>query len=285
MPGGRNYVFAVILTWGVTLLPSTYYAYRQVLEDKIVDGYLYANGLVGSSITRETAIRVSDQIRKDFNINESSFVALKMSGRPFLREDTGFLLTHREGVCGEGTRVIINLLSRLGFDATRVTLYDRHLFNAHTLVSVLVDGHEFFVDSINSSSESNALLKTYDLAPNHFRLMSYRGDIAQRVDLKTSVSKQVMPKALAPFFARYWLYSYEAIPYAKLLDVVGLEVRAFNLKRPPRLLSIMAEKPNMVMFLAAFIASVMATYALHRFRIIRKLMSRIAAQQELLRAG
>ena len=60
--------------------------------------------------------------------------------RPFLRRGTEWLLRAREGWCGEGTRVMVNLLGRLGFDATRVTLYDAQLRAVHTLVSIRVGG-------------------------------------------------------------------------------------------------------------------------------------------------
>src|SRR3989304_4043142 len=99
MSNRKKYFLALISAWMVTLLPSIYYAYMQVQEDKIVDHYLYSNNLIRLPISRETAVRVSDRVRKDFNVLESTFVALKMAERPFLREDSGFLLTHKEGLC------------------------------------------------------------------------------------------------------------------------------------------------------------------------------------------
>ena len=176
----RSYAIALTLLWIITFLLALYYGYRQLKESETVDNYLISTGLAGLPISKETAVRVSDQVRRDFNVNAPSFVALKMDARPFLREDTGFLLTHKEGECGEGARVIVNLLNRLGFDATRFSLYDRRLFPAHTLVSVVIGEKEFLVDSINSSPEPNRLLKTYDVSPIHFSILDYRGNIKTR---------------------------------------------------------------------------------------------------------
>ena len=105
-----KYFFAALLTWGITLIPAMYYAYMQVLENRIVDE-LPARRLHRRALSKEIAIRISDQVRRDFNVNERSFVALKMGERPFLSEDARFPLTHREGERGEGTRVIISLLA------------------------------------------------------------------------------------------------------------------------------------------------------------------------------
>lgn len=274
MPAKRKYALAVVLTWALALIPSAHYAYRQLQENRIVDHYLNSRGLASLPVSKASAIRVSDQIRSDFNVKRSSFVALKMGDRPFLREDTRFLLTHKEGECGEGTRVIINLLSRLGFDATRITLYDRTLNPAHTLVSVVIDGSEYFVDSINSSVEWNGLLKTYDVSTLHFNVLPYEGNIITRTDSSKKAASLGTPESLAGFLNHYWLYSYEAIPYSKLLSKARMSVRAFNLERPHRLVSLLAEKPNLLMFFFTFALSLLITYILHRLKFISAICAR-----------
>lgn len=213
MGNGKKYFLALLVTWAVTLIPSMYYAYTQVQENRIVDDYLSSNDFIGLPVSKETAIRVSDQVRSDFNTKESSFVALKMAERPFLREDVGFLLVHKEGVCGEGTRVIVNLLDRLGFDVTRVTLFNRRLQSTHTLVSVVIDDQEFFVDSINSSTEVTDVLRHDNIASNDFDLMHYSDDILERRAFAKADHESFISQAQIKFFNRYALYSYEATPY------------------------------------------------------------------------
>lgn len=273
MNNRKQYYLAIISIWAITLLPFMYYAYMQVQENMIVDQYLSSAKLVGLPISKETAVRVSNQVRKDFNINESSFGTLNLAERPFLREDVGFLLTHKEGVCGEGTRVIVNLLNRLGFDATRITLYNKQLQSAHTLVSVLIDENEFFVDSINSSAEVNKLLVNTDISTNDFNFLHYTDNLSKRREFVKS-SHIDKPEEYVKFFNNYWLYSYEATPYSKLLIKVGFDMKVLNFDRPNHWLSLIAEKPNSVMLLVTFMASIVAMYLLLKFRIISTIFRR-----------
>ncbi len=246
----------------------------QIQENKIVDHYLSSKGLTGLPISKETTIRVSDQVRKDFNINESSFIALKMAERAFFREDVGFLLTHKEGVCGEGTRVIVNLLNRLGFDATRVTLFNRELESSHTLVSVVIDTQEFFIDSINSNSYITELLKSYDISSNDFNLMHYSDKLAKRREFTKKEYQGNIPEGYIDFFNYFWLYSYEAMPYTKLLTTIGVDCRMFNFGRPPSWISNLAEKPNTILLFITLATSIFATYLLHKLGIIQKILQR-----------
>lgn len=265
----KKYFLALILVWGITLIPSIYYAYRQSQEDKIVDRYLSSNNLASLPISKETAVRVSDQVRKDFNTKEGSFAALNLAERPFLREDAGFLLTQKEGLCGEGARVMINLLNRLGFDATRITLFDQKLQSAHTLVSVDIGEKEFLVDSINSTPEVNALINSDNISSNDFNILHYSDDFLKRRQFEKTDHNRITPERQRKFFDEYWLYSYEAIPYSKLLTRAGFDVRAFNFERPNSRLSDLAEKPNMIMFCISLVTSVFATFLFHKLKIIR----------------
>lgn len=278
MSNQKKYFIALILTWTAILIPSMYYAYMQVKENKIVDQYLYLNNLIGLPISKETAVRVSDQVRRDFNVNKSCFVVLKMAERPFLREDAGFLLTHKEGLCGEGTRVIVNLLNRLGFDATRLNIIDRKLQSGHTLVSVVIDGQEFFVDSLNSSEATNDLLKKNIISSNDFFHMHNSDNIVKRREFVIS-DKSYSQEGYVKFFNYYWIYSYGAIPFSKLLTKIGFDVIVLNFNRPNKLVSVMAEQPNMVMFIVTFIASVFTMFLLHKLRVIRNILRMNTAKQ------
>ena len=280
----KQYRAVLTLIWVIALLPSMYFAFMQIQENSIVVHYLSQNKLGGLRISKETAIRVSDQVREDFNVNESSFAALNMAERPFLMEDVGSLLTHKEGLCGEGTRVIVNLLSRLGFNASRITLFNKELQSSHTLVSVVIDEQEFFLDSINSSAEVNELLRNNNISSNDFNLMHYSDSFTTRREFAKTGQSVIGAEGLSQFFDSYWLYSYEATPYSKLLTRLGFDVRVFNFKRPNQWISILSEKPNMIMFLVTLIVSILTMYLLHRLKIIRKIL-RMEPMKKEVRGG
>jgi len=263
-------ITALFILWIITMIPSIYFATMQYQEGLIVDEYISSNKLQNLSVNKQTAILVSDLVRKDFKTDKYNFVSLKMSKRPFLREDVGYLLTHKEGLCGEGTRVIADLLNRLGFDATRVTLYNKELQSSHTLVSVMDNGREFFVDSINSTESVNALLRKQDISANDFNVLHYTDDIGKRAEFDKAKHKSPTKDSLS-FFKNYWLYSYEAIPFSKILTKVGIDVRVFHFDRPNKLVSMLAERPKTIMSLVMFILSLCIIFILSRFRFIKEL--------------
>jgi len=246
----------------VTLVFPVYYLSLQIQENQLIDKYLSKNDLADLPLTKETAVRVSDQVRRDFNIQTNTFKSLDVFNKPFLREDTHFLLSHKEGECGEGTRVIVNLLSRLGFDATRLTLYNKKLKPAHTLISVAIEDKEFLLDSINSSVKTNTLLKDYDVSLNDFAFIHRIDNIAKR---RSNLVNNKRPEALAGFFDYYLLYSYEATPYSKVLAKIGLDMQVFNFKRPSRWMSVLAEKPRAIMFIVSLFTSFFIALVVFRF--------------------
>jgi len=255
-------LFWVLLLLG-GLIPLKYFL-TQMEEHKIVENYLSKNNLLGLSISKETALKVSDQVRKDFNIKESSWVGLNMNERPFLREDVATLLTYKEGVCGEGTRVIVDLLNRLGFDATRVTFYNKRLQAEHTLVSVVINEKEFFVDTINSLPKINTLLREHNISASDFDLIHYTDNITDRRTLaEESADKK---RDFSNELEYYWLYSYTATPYTKLLSKLGFDVRIFNFDRPSHLSSILAERPNSLMFILSLMGYLLFFYFLYQYK-------------------
>ncbi len=240
--------------------------YSQLKENNELEDYLNQHGLRKLTHSKENAYLVSDQLRADFNVKQDTFKHLSFKSRPFLREPASELLQYKEGLCGEGTRVLINLLARLGYDATRVTLYNRKLHASHTLVSVKEGNREYFVDSINSMSEVNKLLKLKDINTADFHVMKYIDDLNERKELAKSQDNNIRAEDEEFFFDKYWLYSYEAKPYSKIFSKLGMDVRAFNLQRPGRFVSSLAEKPYLISFFASlavplFIISIMATMA------------------------
>jgi hypothetical protein len=271
-----KYLAVLLLIWAVTLLPAVGFFAKRMKSDSEINTYLTVHGLDRLPLTRETAIRVSDQIRGDFNTNVNTFKALNVGTRPYLREDVAFLLKHREGLCGEGARVLVRLLIDMGFDATRITLYNRYLQSSHTLVSVMLDGQEFLVDSINSTPSDNGTLKRYVVSTNGFNLLHYTDDIVKRRKRELEQLSTKTPKELQSFYDSYWLYSYEAIPTTKVLTGLGINVRVFNFQRPGKLISALAERPNTFLLILSLVCSVVITFLAHLCLRHRVFTSRFA---------
>jgi hypothetical protein len=250
-PRGRTIGLAALVA--ASLVPAALFGVAQLREDADVDRYLRDRGLAGLPSTRETALRVSQAVRADFETDAGKWKSLDLARRPFLRHDTAFLLRAREGLCGEGTRVLVSLLARLGFDATRVTLYDAHLQAVHTLVSVRLGARELLVDSINTPEEMNAFLSRADLSTADFRLLHYTDDLLARLEFSRALAAQDTARTAAPpdsvraaFFGYFRAYSYEALPVTKLLTRAGFDWRVFNLERPARVVSVLAERPRAI---------------------------------------
>lgn len=252
-----------ILLSVLSLIPSIYYYSLQTKEDNIVYEYLNTNSFLNLPHTIESAIKISDKIRSDFNSNESTFSSLNYKNRPFLRESASYLLTHREGLCGEGTRVLVVLLNRLGYDATRLTLYNRILHPSHTLVSLVIDDREYLLDSINSTMEINTFLKENKISTSSFHITNYIDDLAKRKKTNRAMLKEELKDSDDLFFKKYWLYSYEAEPFTKLFSKLGLNIRAFNLDRPAKWISSLAEKPYQIMSYFCLMISVLFISSLY----------------------
>jgi len=248
---GRPIALAVAVA--ASFVPATLFGVAQLREDAAVDAWLRSRGLAGLPATHETALRVSRAVRAEFETDAAKWTTLDLAKRPFLRHDTAFLLRAREGLCGEGTRVLVNLLARLGLDATRLTLYDAHLQAVHTLVSIRTGGRERLVDSINTPPELNAFLERAELSTADFRLLHYTDDLLARLEFSRALAaRDTAPadSARAAFLGYFRAYSYEALPVTKLLTRAGLDWRVFNLERPSRWVSALAEKPRAVAALA-----------------------------------
>lgn len=252
-PGAsRGRTIAVALLVVASLVPAGWYAARLAGERALLDAYLRDRGLAGLPVSKETAVRVSQAVRADFETDQTKWKRLDYARRPFLRRSPGWLLEAREGLCGEGTRVMVALLGRLGFDATRVTLYNQHLQGAHTLVSVKLGGREVFIDSINSPEDVNALLNAQDISSADFRIAHYSDDILQRRVQRPGAGSDdpaAADSVRTRFFDVYRVYSYEAFPASKLVHAVGLDWRVFNFNRPPGWVSWLAERPRAIMAL------------------------------------
>lgn len=225
--------------------PAAWFFSLQWIEDRMVIDYLRAHGLYEIEPTKTNAMRIAEQVRNDFNTDETFFKALDYETAPFLRHDTRFLLTHREGTCGHGTRVIINLLRAAGFeDVTRITLYDRYLNPSHTLVAVREGGRSYLVDSINSRPWFTTFLEEHDVYVDQFPIMSHVDSMSMRRAWVEELKSREYEGEWARIFERFWTYSYDATPLSKIGSVFGLRIQAFSLERPSPIISMLAERPN-----------------------------------------
>ena len=258
MMSKRKYGFIHKLTylsiWVMAVLPSIYFLNLQRLENSMVDEFILANGLQSADLNKFDAFKVSDAVRSSFEVDEDKFKVMKMNNRPFLRESTLTLLGIKEGLCGEGARVITNILLRLGYNASRITLFNKHLESTHTLVSIQTGGKDILIDSINSQAEVNDFLRNEDISIKDFHILSYTDSFKGRKSFKDARKKAeleiMMRKGMwATFFQKYRLYSYESIPFSKLLTKIGVDSRVLNLQRPARSLSSLAEKPYLQLFI------------------------------------
>ncbi len=248
---GRRALYVLIVV--ASFVPAGYFLARQRQEDEVVRAFIAARGLRGAPATQATALAVSAALRADFEVREQRWTRMSLADRPFLRHDTAWLLEVKEGLCGEGTRVLVVILQEMGFDATRVSLYDRFLRSEHTLASVLIDGREVFVDSINSTDRANSFLATHDISARDFPVTHYAEDIVDRMEAGAELARQQRSQEpdYQAFFDKFRLFSYEAVPASKLVSVAGLDWRVFNLRRPSPSVSWLAERPRAILALAS----------------------------------
>ena len=259
---GARWLWVVV---AATFVPAVYFGALQERENRAVDRYLREHGLAGLPVSHATALRVSHAVRADFQTDSSKWKAYTLTGRPFLRRDVEWLLRAREGCCGEGTRVMVNLLGRLGFDATRVTLYDSRLRGLHTLVSIRVGGKERLVDSINTPDDLNAFIEREELSTASFPVLHYADDIVVRHTMGAELAARDTTETdpvRDMFFREFCTYSYEAIPLSKLLTKAGIDWRVLNLARPARWISSLAEKPRSIKAVASLMAALVLDAAL-----------------------
>ena len=236
-------------------MPSGYYAVKQMQENAVLSEYLDQTNLPENNSAWENAKILSEKLRSEFEVDESKFHTLKMSDRPFLRESSTTLLDIKEGQCGEGTRVLVNLLNKAGYDATRISLYDNKLNSSHTLVSLRVNDEEYLIDSINTQEVMNTFLNTNQINSKSFSVVKYDDDVTVRnaslneLYKKDALASNIDDTVEARFYKRFKYYSYEAVPYTKLFSVVGMDVRIMNFERPSRFTSSLAEKPYLILSL------------------------------------
>ena len=247
-----------------------------LVEEKAIDNFIKKEIAQNATpvINKSSAFQVSDVLRSHFNTNRHTWKYFNLKNRPFFRNSVLELLNIREGVCGEGTRVLVRVLQKMGYDATRVSIYMRdRIFDAHTLISVVIDGKEYFIDSVNSSDEINKLLKTNDIASGCFNFRFYD----HRFDLEENKTTQSVKSGCDYLVNSFSSYSYEAIPFNKILSVFNIKLLVRNFNRPGFIISYIAESyfllNTLFFFFPALVLTILFMLIYRKFWALRQINS------------
>ena len=215
------------------------------IETSVVNKFIENHALKFPGQSKKNAFLISENLRAEFEvdttkwkINPTDFAKL-----PFFRTSVKKLLSSREALCGGGARVLCRILLESGYNATRVVLFTRN-FGAmgHVIVSIMVNGKEYFIDTLNSPDDLNELLKKYDINSDVIKIIPYK----QRYNKKFIDVRYSKDSLISKFQRNYIAYSYEAVPFSKLLNSIGFDVYVLNLKRPPFIFSYFAESVNLL---------------------------------------
>jgi hypothetical protein len=218
----------------------------QFAEEKSVDDFLKNRKLTGSLGSLERAVATSDLVRAEFSKDPKDWKYVNNVKEPFLNHSCLDLMRWREGNCGKVTRVLVKLLYFQGYDVCRVTLHGRGFSNraSHTLVSVMINGEEYFIDSVNSPDDVNDYLRHHQVNATSFGISDYKNrhhKMALSIDSSSVINH------------RYLGYSFESIPYTKLTNTMGFNMRVLNFDRPGRWGGYVAESVFLIQFLLAAI--------------------------------
>jgi len=232
--------------WGVVALFLIAIAMVQLIrhlqEERQVAFFLSQHSLLGASGSLERAIATSDLVRSEFNIDPKTWKFINKASEPSLSFSCADLLYWREGNCGKATRVLVKLLHYQGYDACRVDWHGRGFSNraSHTLVSVIINGEEYFVDTVNSPEGVNEFLKANKVNAKSFGLSYYKERskrIVGQIDTASIVNRL------------FNVYSYESVPCTKLSSVLGLNMRILNFDRPGAFVGYLAESIYLIYFM------------------------------------
>ena len=136
----------------VSLISVIYFSFLYVQDKHYVKGYikyLNENSIInGEMSSYEKSIGIRDFILRSINTDLRTCKFFDYSRRPLWGYRVSDILKSREGQCGEGTRLLINILSALDIPSRRVYLYN-YTMN-HALVEIFDGKYWILLDSINS---------------------------------------------------------------------------------------------------------------------------------------
>ena len=234
-----NYVLGLIGILLLALMLNNIYMHYK--EENKLDKYIVKMNISRNDFSSESQFfsKISDYIDNDFNTEVESWKHSDLIGRSFLRNSVTELLEFKEGVCGEGTRLMIRILQTLGYDATRLAFYDKRFGAAHALVSVELNGVETIVDTINFNKELHEILRNNNITTKSIDIVYY--------DERFQEVKRDKVSPFSKFFKEHYsTYSYESVPYVKLVSKLGLNKHIFNFTRPNKYVSYLAESVYLI---------------------------------------
>ncbi len=241
-----KYIFIILgLVLLIFLGKNLYYHYK---EEKIIQQYIADMNIKRDDFntTPEYFSAISDYLNSDFNTDVESWKHSDLLGRSFLRNSVLELLEIKEGVCGEGTRMMIRILHSLGYNASRLAFYDKEFGAAHALVSVLIGDSEIVVDTINFNKELHEIFRNNKINMKMINIIHY--------DDRFSEINKSKPSEFSKFFKEHYaIYSYESIPYVKFASKLGADKFIFNFSRPNKYISYLAESVYLIKAIVAFV--------------------------------
>lgn len=224
--------------------------YSYYIERTQLQGVVDSLELAGKS-PGEAAALIQHAVRARTS-TRSNGLHYSVKSRPKLRHTAWQTWQMAEGQCGEGARLIVNLLQLAGVPATRVNLTNSSPRFYHTAVAYQDKGEWWFLDTINSSAE---FLEWSRLEP---RAMS------SLVSIKMHHGGALLISSQNPYFERY--------SYAPWTRILGKSMEVNQFIPLPQWLNHILENPNLILGLlkmgliaAAFIIW-QATRLVWRFR-------------------
>ena len=234
----RKFFFFLIII--LFLTANSIFVVLHFDEIYVVHKFLKNNSILFGEQSKKNAFIISDKIRSEFEVDTTKWKnrSTDYGKMPFFRFSVKKLLIAREALCGGGARVLCRLLLESGYDATRVVLFTRN-FGAlgHVVVSVVIKGKEYWIDTLNSPEDLNDLMKNNDINALTVKIIPYQ----QRYNPRYINVKYSQDSLVNKFQHSYIAYSYEALPFSKILNLIGVDVYVLNLKRPPYIFSYFAE--------------------------------------------
>ncbi len=259
-----KYIFIILgFLLLILFVNNLYYHYK---EEKVITKYISDMNIKRSDFntTTEYFSSISDYVNNDFNTDIKTWKHSDLLGRSFLRNSVLELFEIKEGVCGEGTRVMIRILQSLGYNASRIAFYDKEFGAAHALVSVMIGDNEIIVDSINFNKELHKILRNNKINMKMINIVHYNN--------RFSDSNKTKSSEFSNFFKEHYsIYSYESIPYVKFASKLGADKLIFNLSRPNRYISYLAESVYLIKALLAFIALIFLIFI---YYFLKRVMNR-----------
>ena len=145
-------------------------------------------------VAREFLHRVRDRVAIT---DHGSFY--DVSNRPLLRHTAWETWSHGEGQCGEGTRLLVNLLQSRGIAASRINLIDAREGFYHTPVAYNEDGRWWLLNSLDGGGEF------------HEWTLENRLPVEKLVERRLDPGGALVIRPNNPYFARYSYFNWARV--------------------------------------------------------------------------